>query len=253
MVPSATRADLRPLRRSRHPRRQRGAALLMLLAVTSVGFAALLISAFGRSDVERVRERRTLAVLAHASDALVGFASTHGRLPRPAVSAIDGRERPEPCASEADCSGFLPWVTLGVDGADSWGKRLRYSVTPEYTAAPIRRLSAVATKQVLTRDGNGALRYELGQAECLIYAQCRPAVVYSHGRNNLGTSIAGLSQANGARNNVDEIANDNAITGFIQRPATADPAVPGGPFDDLLVAIPLDTLYERMAAARTLP
>lgn len=244
MARSATRAD---------PRRQRGAALLMLLAVASVGFAALLISVFGRSDVERVRERRTLAVLAQASDALTGFASTHGRLPRPAISATDGRERPEPCADEAACSGFLPWVALGVEGADSWGKRLRYSVTPLYTVAPIRRLSAVATKRVQTRDGTGALRYEVGQDECLLYAQCLPAVVYSHGRNNLGTSVAGVPQANGVPNNLDEIANDLAITDFIRRAASADPAVPGGPFDDLLVAVPLNTLYARMTAARTLP
>ncbi|MBB3219644.1 hypothetical protein [Pseudoduganella umbonata] len=234
-------------------RRQRGAALLMLLAVASVSFAALLISAFGRSDVERVRERRTQAVLARAADALVGFASTHGRLPRPAASAIDGRERDEPCADDADCSGFLPWVTLGVDGADSWGKRLRYSVTPEFTATPVRRLSAIATKRVLTRDGAGNLRYEGGQDDCLIYAQCVPAVVFSQGRNNLGTSIAGLPQANAGRANADEIANDVASTAFIRRAATTDRAFPGGPFDDLLVAVPLYTLYERMAAARTLP
>ncbi len=244
MARSANRAD---------PRRQGGAALLLLLAVSSVGFAALLISAFGRSDVERVRERRTLAVLAQAADALTGFASTHGRLPRPAISATDGRERPEACADEAACSGFLPWVALGVEGADSWGKRLRYSVTPQYTVTPLRRLSAVATKRVQTRDGAGNLRYEAGQAECVLYAQCLPAVVYSHGRNNLGTSVAGLSQANGAQGNLDEIANDLATTGFIRRAASTDPAVPGGPFDDLLVAVPLDTLYERMSAARTLP
>jgi hypothetical protein len=244
MLRSGTRAD---------PRRQRGAALLMLLAVARVSLAALLIYAFGRSDVERVRQGRPLAVLAQASDALVGFASTHGRLPRPAVSAIDGRERAEPCAGEADCSGFLPWVTLGVGGADSWGKRLRYSVTPEYTVAPVRRLSAIATKRVQTRDGAGNLRYDIGQAECLIYAQCLPAVVFSQGRNNLGTSVAGLAQANAARTNIDEVANDLATTGFIRRAASADPAMPGGPFDDLLVAVPLSTLYARMAAARTLP
>ncbi|WP_338761209.1 hypothetical protein [Massilia sp. METH4] len=244
MARSRTHAD---------PRRQRGSALLVLLAIGSLGFAAVLIGAFGRSDVERQRERRTQAILAQASDALVGFASTHGRLPRPAISATDGRERPERCAGEADCSGFLPWVTLGVEGADSWGKRLRYSVTPAYTVTPVLRLSAVATKRILTRDGAGNLRYEAGQDQCLIYAQCLPAVVYSQGRANLGTSTAGLPQANAARNNVDEIANDIGVAEFVRRPASADPGTPGGPFDDLLIGIPLTPLYERMAAARALP
>jgi hypothetical protein len=227
--------------------------LLLLLAVASTVFAALLISAFGGSTLERAREQRTLAVLAQATDALVGFAATHGRLPRPAASATDGRERDTPCTDEASCSGFLPWVTLAVDGADSWGKRLRYSVTPRYTAAPIQRLSSVATKRVQTRDGDGTLRYEVGYAECVVYAQCAPAVVYSQGRDNLGTNTAGLPQANGAVDNVDEQGNDVATTLFIRRPASAGRAAPGGPFDDLVAYVTLDTLYERMAAARTLP
>lgn len=233
--------------------RQRGAALLLLLAVASVGFAALLISAFARSDVERIRERRTMAVLAQASDALLGFAGTHGRLPRPAQSATDGRESDTPCGDEAACSGFLPWVTLGIDGADSWGKRLRYSVSPAYTVAPLQRLTAVATKRVLTRDAAGELRYEVGYPTCLIYAQCAPAVVYSQGRNNLGTSVAGLPQANTARGNEDEVDNDLATTDFIRRPASADAAAPGGVFDDMVFAVPLAALYDRMEAAHTLP
>ncbi|AVR96674.1 hypothetical protein [Pseudoduganella armeniaca] len=240
-------------RRHADPRRQRGAALLLLLAVASIGFAAVLIGAFGRSGVEQLREQRTLARLALASDALLGFAAVNGRLPRPAMSATDGREASAPCADEAACSGFLPWVTLGVEGADSWGKRLRYSVTPLYTIAPIQRLTAVATKRVQTRDGDGTLRYVVGQAQCVLAVACAPAVVYSQGRANLGTSVAGLPQANGALDNLDEIGNDNATTGFIQRPASVDPRAPGGPFDDLLVALPLETLYERMTAARTLP
>lgn len=233
--------------------RQRGAALLLLLAVASVGFAAVLIGAFGRSGVERLREERTLARLTLATDALVGFAAVNGRLPRPAISATDGRESPQPCADEAACSGFLPWVTLAVEGADSWGKRLRYSVTPQYTVAPVQRLAAVPTKRVQTRDGDGELRYTVGQAQCVLAVECAPAVVYSQGRANLGTSVAGLAQANGASGNLDEIGNDGATTGFIQRPASADPRAAGGPFDDLLVVLPLATLYERMAAARMLP
>lgn len=234
-------------------RRQRGAALLLLLSVSSIAFAAVLIGAFGRGDHERRRQQQTLVRMAAATDALTGFAATHGRLPRPAVSATDGRETDEPCADEAACSGFLPWVTLGIDGTDSWGKRLRYSVTPLYTTAPIVRLSAVASKRLLSRDGSGALRYVVGQETCTLATDCAPAVVFSQGRDNLGTGADGRPQANGARANVDEISNDEGVLEFIQRPATSDTRAPGGPFDDLLVALPLPRLYERMAAARTLP
>ncbi len=233
--------------------RQRGAALLLLLVVGSVAAASLLISAFSRSNVEQIRERRTVATLGRATDALVGFAATHGRLPRPAVSAIDGRERAQPCAGEEDCSGFLPWVDLGVEGVDSWGKVLRYAVTPGFTVPPIQRVSAIANKRVQARDGRGLLFYTVGQDRCELAAQCAPAVVLSQGRRNLGTHANGLQLANGAVANLDEVGNDTASIGFIGRAASDDPRLPGGEFDDLLAVVPLQTMYELMARARTLP
>ncbi|NVD97497.1 hypothetical protein [Massilia sp. BJB1822] len=240
-------------RAAERPARQSGAALLLLLTVAGLGAAALLISVFSKQNLEALREQRTQTRLTQASDALIGFAILHGRLPRPAISATNGSESAESCDSEADCSGFLPWVTLGVEGADSWGKVLRYSVTPEYTHAPLLRISAIATKRVQTRDSHGNLLYAVGQEVCLLYAQCAPAVVFSQGRNNLGTSVAGVAQANGARGNVDEQGNDGAVLTFMRRAASDNPAFPGGVFDDLLQPLPLPTLYERMAAVRTLP
>ena len=70
------------------PARQRGAALLLLVAVLGLGAASLLIGAFGHDTGEAARQQRTLATLAQARDALLGFAVTHGRLPRPAASAL---------------------------------------------------------------------------------------------------------------------------------------------------------------------
>lgn len=245
-----------PRARSRNPaasRRERGAALLVLLAVASLAFASVLIGVFSRSGIDSLREQRTLARLAQASEALVGFAATHGRLPRPAVSALDGRESAQPCSDEASCTGFLPWVALGVDGSDSWGKLLRYSVTPRYTVLPIQRISTVATKRVLTRNGAGEVQYLVGQGECTLAAQCAPAVVFSQGRDDVGTAVTGLRQARTAPGNEDELLNDEGDIEFFRRARSEAPAVAGGRFDDLLVAVPLQTLYERMAAARMLP
>lgn len=246
----------RPLLRPpplRSLRRQRGAALLILLTLAGLSLASLLIGVFGKGNRDAVRERRTLAALAQASDALTGFAAKNGRLPRPARSALDGRETPLECASEAACTGFLPWVTLAVDGADSWGKLLRYSVTPALTQAPIRSISAVATKTVQERGDDGVPRYVAGQAACEISAQCAPFVVFSSGKNNLGTSTAGIALANGAANNVDEMANQVASVHFFARVASDDPARAGGPFDDLVRWGRLEVMYKRMRAARTLP
>ncbi|MCA1860124.1 hypothetical protein LE191_08350 [Janthinobacterium sp. HSC-3S05] len=237
----------------RKARRQRGAALLLLVAVLGLGAASLLISAFGRNTGEAERQQRTLATLAQARDALLGFAATNGRLPRPAASALDGRERAADCADDAACSGFLPWVALGVDGVDAWGKLLRYSVTPEMARAPIVSFSAIANRVVLERGSRGELAFVAGQALCDVSAQCLPVVLFSQGKEHHGTAASGVPQINTARGNIDEAANDRASRGFIARPATGNAALPGGAFDDMLTWITLPTLYQRMRAARNLP
>lgn len=238
----------------RGPRqRQSGAALLILVTVAGLAAASLLIGALGKSGGELARERRTLHALAQANEALVGFAVVNGRLPRPATSAIDGRENPLPCASELACTGFLPWLALGLEAGDSWGKLLRYSVTPEFTVAPIQSVQAVATKTVQTRDGAGRLRYLAGQDACTLAVECAPLVVFSSGKNNLGVDLLGTVQANASNANPDEQANHAAAVHFISRPASADAGVAGGEFDDLLAWVPLPRLFNLMRAAGSLP
>lgn len=225
--------------------RQQGATLLAILLIATVAMAAVLLSAFSGSSVELAREQRTHALLAQASEALVGFAALHGRLPRPAPATpgggdAAGRERAGACTSEADCTGLLPWRDLGLPAADNWGHQLRYSVTPAFTVAPLARTATVATKRVLSRDAGGELFFTAGQESCTLAAQCAPAVVLSRGRSD-------------ALQGQDEAGNLAASVDFMQRPRSSDAAAAGGAFDDLLVTVPLHTLYERMAAARTLP
>lgn len=230
-------------------RRQYGAALLLLLAVAGVGAATVLVSALGGNRSDLARERHTLTQLSQVNEALIGFALTHGRLPRPAVSATDGRESPAPCVSEQACSGFVPWVTLGIEGSDAWGKLLRYSVTPAYTQAPLLVSQAVATKRILSRDAAGRPYYVAGQANCTLDAQCMPAVVLSSGRRRLGTSPQGIALANDSNSNADEQRNNSAANDFMYRSASDNPANAGGEFDDLLTWLPLRTLYLRMSTA----
>lgn len=234
-------------------RSQHGAALLLLLLMLSMGAATLLINGFGESTDAR-RRRETLAALAQAREALMGYALVHGRLPRPAQSAVNGTESAQSCASATDCTGFIPWVTLNISGLDSWARLLRYSVTPAFTEAPLRQNVAVADKRVLGRRPSGATYFLAGQQACEVQRQCVPAVVFSSGRHNPGVSATGLAQVSETTSNIDEIYNDSAVNDFIQRPATppgAEPA-PGGEFDDLLLWLPLTALYQRMGVSGVL-
>lgn len=241
---------------SSHPirqARQRGAALLILVATLGLGASALLIKSFSNGRQAAIREQTTATSLAVAKEALLGYAIANGRLPRPAASATDGHEMSGPCGSENSCTGYLPWVTLGVAGSDSWGKLLRYSVSPAFTRAPVRPASAVADKKVLGRDAGGAVFFLVGQDGCDINSRCAPAVIFSNGKNNLGTSIQGMALANAGVNNQDEQRNAGATGEFFYRKRESDQTAPGGEFDDMLVWIPLQLLYRKMEAAGALP
>ena len=243
------RANSRP----RLPRRQHGAVLLILLAVLALAGSSLLMSAFGKNTLASRREQRTQLLLAQATDALTGYAAANGRLPRPAVSATDGRENPQPCASDEQCTGYLPWVALGIPGEDAWGKRLRYSVTPVFTTYDYQPATAAANRTVQRRTADGELSYAAGGPACTALARCPAAVVLSHGKNNYGAATTGIEQVNASAGNDDETVNATATLNFITRVASDQPNQPGGEFDDMVTWVHLQTIYARMRAARTLP
>ncbi|RZT04580.1 hypothetical protein SAMN05216319_3633 [Duganella sp. CF402] len=224
-------------------RRQRGAALLLLILMLGLGVSVALMST--RPGDDSVRQRQSMQLVAEAREALLGFAMTHGRLPRPAISAQDGREMTTPCNRDS-CTGFLPWVTLGVVGSDSWGKLLRYSVSPSFAAQRIDPTQARADKKIASRREDGELYYLVGDDSCSVQARCAPAVVFSSGKNNLGTSAQGIPLANGTINNVDEEQNNGDTTAYIARRLETRSQAPGGEFDDIVTWVPVQTFYRRI-------
>lgn len=232
--------------------RQRGAALLLLLAVVGLGAASVFFNGVARFDLRAAPERQTEAALKQARDALIGFALANGRLPRPARETASGREFDGRCDTEQSCTGFLPWASLGIPPGDGWGRLLRYSVTPVMTTAPLQPTIAVGTKTVLTRQAE-RLVYLIGNPNCSLGFQCAAAVVLSSGRDNLGVSVAGVAQPGSATANRDERANAVASTAFMKRARSDGTRDPGGEFDDQLAWISVDFLLNRMSRARVLP
>jgi prepilin-type N-terminal cleavage/methylation domain-containing protein len=226
--------------------------LAVVLVIVALLIGGMLIPIAAQDDLRRAQE--TDKTLNDAKDALLGFAASQGRLPRPATSATNGAENPASCANDAACSGFIPWATLGVSKLDAWGKIIRYSVTPAYANAAFS-LSTVANRRVQTRDSAGNLSYLIGQMNCTAANQCAPAVIFSHGKNNWGTGDSGSAMTDNSNpdTNVDEDANNAGPTSFISRIVTDNKALPGGEFDDLVTWLSLNILFNRMIAAGRLP
>jgi len=195
------------------------------------------------NQVAQRRVSDTQAALRTIREALTGFAATHGRLPCPAISAANGAEQPQPCASRR---GFIPWVTLGVPETDAWGHIYLYSVTPAFaSSSPPFTLADSGDITVNTRNSSGALVAE---------AATIPALVLSFGPDGYGaTSRQGVAQPAVPPGNSDEATNAGGGTTFVDRVATANTAAPGGSFDDLVDWISPNVLFSRMIAAGRLP
>jgi prepilin-type N-terminal cleavage/methylation domain-containing protein len=233
--------------------RQTGFTLIELAIVTLI--IALLIGGMlmplsAQQDIRQQQE--TEKTLSDIRDALMGFAVINGRLPRPATSATDGTERTATCASDADCTGFIPWAALGSAKLDGWGKLIRYSVTPAYANAPIT-LATIPNRTVQTRDNNGNVIYLAGGASCTTPSQCVPAVVFSQGKTHWGNTDAGNALPDDSATNVDEDANQNGTTNFFSRTLSASTTAPGGEFDDQVTWVSANVLFNRLVAAGKLP
>lgn len=233
------------------------AELAIVLVIVALLGSGLIVSLSSQRDIQAQTE--TNRQLNEAIEAILGFATANGRLPRPAVSATDGTERGT-CASESDCAGFLPWQVLGVKKTDSWGKLVRYSVTPAFANSVIS-LTTIATKKVLSRDSSGNTIYVVGQAaSCSTGNPCTPAVIFSHGKQRFGTDDSGIALPGGTATSIDEASNDTgtvnagpAGTQYMTRTFTDNTVAVGGEFDDQVIWLSPNIIFNRLIAAGRLP
>lgn len=225
--------------------------LTIVLVIVALLLGGLTTAFTVQQDNSSLKETRQ--ALATINDALIGFAVANGRLPRPAQSGTNGLERTANCATEGDCTGFIPWQTLGITKTDSWGKLIRYSVTPAFSNSAPFTLTTIATKKIQSRDSTGAAVYLVGSASaCDATANlCSPAVVYSSGKLNRGWLDDGTMLTDASSTNVDEEANATGTTLFYSRQQSSGGT--GGEFDDIVTWIPVTVLFNRMIAAGKLP
>jgi len=152
------------------PRRERGSALLIILALIGIGAAFLLVSAL-MSNPQIGRDKITAAALAQAKEALIGVAATYrdahpdtgghmdkvfGYLPCPDINN-DGLADP-PCGGKnITVAGRLPWKTLGLPPSrDGAGECLWYVVSGRVKDNPYTdSLNWDTVGQIEVQDASG--------------------------------------------------------------------------------------------------
>lgn len=224
---------------------------------------ALLLSSFLvplATQVDQSNISATQKSLDDVKEALIGFALANGRLPCPADPTIAtglpnaGVERAT--CTGANVNGVLPWTTLGVNETDAWGRRYTYRVTAIFADAISTTFGAscpvgtVATQSSFALCSQGDIIITDGSSNI---ATNIPAVVVSHGKDGYGafTSLGTQMPTTGA--GADELENTNGDPTFVSRKYTDNPAAAGGAFDDIVVWITPNILFNRMIAAGKLP
>jgi hypothetical protein len=135
------------------PHAQQGAAALIMMIIVVVGASYYFLGALNRASSQVERDRITVAALAQAKEALIGYAASvtvtassglcgancprPGDLPCPDTNN-DG-EAESSCGNAAGTTGQekrlgrLPWKTLGLpDLRDGYGERLWYAVSNNF-------------------------------------------------------------------------------------------------------------------------
>lgn len=117
------------------PARQRGAALLIILAIVAVSAAFLLVSALNKANQQIERDKVTTTALAQAKEALIGFAASNATLPG-ALPCPDTNNDGSGDNTGTNCNAYigrLPWKQLDLpDLRDSSGECLWYALSPAF-------------------------------------------------------------------------------------------------------------------------
>lgn len=237
--------------------------LAVVVAIIALLIGGMLMPLLAQDDVRR--SQQTQKQLKEAVDALIGHAAANGRLPCPATAASNGQESfaVGGNALNGNCSnfqdGFLPAATLGLAPTntnglliDAWNQPIRYAV---HAGA----INGVVNPFTRTDGAKWATMPEIGKVDAL--SVCASATGIAAGNCGAAPRLSdrtpavllstGKNAATGG-GGADEAANLNGDPVFISH----DPAPAGaanGEFDDIVVWLSPNILFNRMIAAGRLP
>lgn len=236
--------------------------LAIVLFIVALLLGSMMLPLSTQDDIRKTQE--TQRILAEAREALVGFAVANGRLPCPATAASIGLESfaAGGSASNGSCSNFydglLPAAQLGlgpVNGAgllvDSWNNPIRYAVwsgTISGTSNPLTRTDGIRTV-TMTPVASATLISVCSTSTGIVGAACAPAGKLA---DSVPTVLFSTGKNGGDAGGADEAVNQGAAAIFVTHEPTPSAAA-NGEFDDIVVWLSPNVLFNRMVAAGKLP
>jgi prepilin-type N-terminal cleavage/methylation domain-containing protein len=204
--------------------------MAIVLAIIGLLVGAFLAPLSAQRDLKDYSQVRT--DLGQIKEALYGYAIANGSLPCPDTTGDGVADVCSSVFASASTGGNLPWVTLGVQGNDPWNNPYQYRVNNAF--GTIFTLSTIGT-------GGGILRVCADNTCVATEANNVPAVIYSSGKN--GAVQPPIS--------ADELENRTTAGATFDRTFVSHDFSPT--FDDVVVWISPNILFNRMVAAGKLP
>lgn len=232
--------------------RQQGFTLILLIFVVGLGATAYLMTTANQASLQSDRDKKTMAALALAKNALIGWAAANPAKPG-TLPCTDTANTGSAVTSGTSCTAYvgrLPWKQLGIgDVRDGSGECLWYALSPVFRNA--MNVSGANSRVNFPLNSNTSGSITLNNDRGQILASHIVAVILAPGaplpgqnRAKTGNAICG---GNTTAGNYLDAANgiDNA-TGNYDAATLALTFVSGEPgpsFNDKLIAITMEDLY----------
>jgi prepilin-type N-terminal cleavage/methylation domain-containing protein len=235
--------------------------MAMVLMIVGLLLGGMLVPLSAQMDQRNVSD--TQKTLSEIKEAIIGYAIVYGRLPCPASSTSYGTENfaSGGNASNGNClnypnfyNGFVPAATLGITpvdnqgyAIDAWNNRIHYAVTFSNANAftttngmSVAGLSALVPNLLVCSTASTISTGCSVANSSLTSSPGVPVVIYSTGKNGQNGGTSADEAENPNPNSAD---NDRVFVSHLPTPT----------FDDLVVWISPNILYNRMVAAGKLP
>jgi type II secretory pathway pseudopilin PulG len=197
-------------------RKQRGAALMVMLVIFIVGSLALMASSLSRTGLQIERDKITSDALSQAKEALIGRAVADANYPGGLLCPDTNDDGTAESLVGNNCPSYigrLPWKSLKLpDLRDQAGERLWYALSPNFRKDNSNPINSNNQGTLLVYDNSGITLLTPPGSEGVAIIFAPGTIVASQQRDSLANQISASNYLDIGPNSVN---NSTAIGPFI--------------------------------------